>query len=243
MKKITIFTFIVALALPLVSHASFDYSLSYGTSGQSVFELQELLNSEGCFNHESTGNFYSLTLAGVKCFQAKYNIPTTGYFGVLSRAQANAIIDSMTADSSAEQEQDTSMQAPAPSEAAVAPTQSAPVVASAPIAPVVALSRQCLVSEKAFGSVAPQAAYIITVDGKDTAYGYYTLKATITHANGDPVSNWNYTGDQGSYVKGIAYLGQGDLAQYDINVYDQKGGTLIGRITGNLTFDANCSVN
>lgn len=96
MKKALI---LAVLALPFLASASIDQNLSYGMSGNSVSELQDLLSSEGCLSVPSTGFFGLLTLKGVECFQSKYNIESTGYFGALSRAQANKIISDATAGS------------------------------------------------------------------------------------------------------------------------------------------------
>lgn len=90
MKKLLL---IVLFLIPSVSLASFDVNLKYGASGADVSQLQELLSSEGCLTVTPTGYFGLLTLAGVQCFQTKYSIsPVSGYFGVLSRTQANSIV-------------------------------------------------------------------------------------------------------------------------------------------------------
>ena len=86
---------------PVVASASFDTSLKYGARGQAVIELQDLLASEDCLSVNSTGYFGLLTLKAVKCFQTKYNLPSTGFFGVMSRAKANEIVANITASSDA----------------------------------------------------------------------------------------------------------------------------------------------
>ncbi|MCR4307106.1 MAG: peptidoglycan-binding protein [Candidatus Berkelbacteria bacterium] len=81
------------LGVPLVSFASFDTNLYYGLqNSQSVVELQEFLTSQGHYSGPVTGNFYSLTLAGVQVFQEANAISPTGYFGILSRTKANEIL-------------------------------------------------------------------------------------------------------------------------------------------------------
>src|SRR3989344_1787234 len=93
---------LILLGLLLVSPtalASFDASLKYGAHGQDVIELQEFLIDQGCLTGEATGNFYSLTLKAVKCFQVAQGLPETGYFGPMSRAKANEILRSQTASS------------------------------------------------------------------------------------------------------------------------------------------------
>lgn len=79
--------------LPVVSSAAFDKDLFYGLQlDAQVSEMQELLIDEGVYSGPITGNFFSLTLKGVKNFQAKHSINQTGYFGPLSRAKANEIL-------------------------------------------------------------------------------------------------------------------------------------------------------
>lgn len=94
---------VAALLLsPAITFASFNANLSYGMSNSDVYSLQELLVTENCFAHEPNGYFGLLTLQGVKCFQTQNGISPTGYFGSISRTQANIIIVSATASSTDE---------------------------------------------------------------------------------------------------------------------------------------------
>jgi peptidoglycan hydrolase-like protein with peptidoglycan-binding domain len=69
----------------------FTADLKYGMYGSgAVGQLQDFLRAEGYFNHDSTGNFLSATLASVKAWQAAHCVPATGYFGPLSREAAAA---------------------------------------------------------------------------------------------------------------------------------------------------------
>jgi hypothetical protein len=110
MKKINVIGLFVILGAiaPSVALASFSRSLSYGSSGNDVEQLQELLISENCLSSQPTGYFGILTLKGVECFQTKHSIPDTGYFGNLSIAQASSTILALTASSTAEQLAETS---------------------------------------------------------------------------------------------------------------------------------------
>lgn len=93
MKKVLIALAMVLLS-PAFAHAAFDTDLKYGSSGTKVLELQEFLTAQGVYTGPITGNFYSLTLAGVKALQAKLGVsPMSGYFGPLTRAAANTILD------------------------------------------------------------------------------------------------------------------------------------------------------
>lgn len=88
MKKV-----IIALSLlfiPLLASASIDTNLYYGVQNkQEVQELQEFLIDKGFLTGNATGNFYSLTLNGVKKYQASVSINSTGYVGTLTRKSIN----------------------------------------------------------------------------------------------------------------------------------------------------------
>lgn len=83
-----------ALLLPVSAADVFINDLSYGLQNNAdVLKLQEFLTVEGLYSGPMTGNFYSLTLQGVKKFQSRENIsPISGYFGPLSRGKANGLI-------------------------------------------------------------------------------------------------------------------------------------------------------
>ncbi len=134
MKKTLLVLATVALLSPLTALASFDVSLKYGMSGAAVFELQELLVSESCLSVSPTGYFGAMTLAGVKCFQTKHTLPSTGYFGVMSRGVANTLLADLTRDSDAAEVAETGTSTPvAPTYVPVQPTQipvKSPVVGS-----------------------------------------------------------------------------------------------------------------
>ena len=84
---------LLILLFPFQAFASFDVNLKYGDKGSNVSELQEFLVDQGYLNYQITGNFYALTLKAVKAFQLANNLPSTGYFGILSRGVANSILD------------------------------------------------------------------------------------------------------------------------------------------------------
>lgn len=60
-----------------------------------VVGLQEFLIARGYLaDHLATGNFLSLTKAAVQKFQEDNGIVTTGFFGPITRARANALLES-----------------------------------------------------------------------------------------------------------------------------------------------------
>lgn len=67
------------------------------TNSQDVQELQEFLTTQGDYSGPISGNFFSLTLQGVKRFQTKNGVsPASGYFGAISRGVANNLLTSST---------------------------------------------------------------------------------------------------------------------------------------------------
>ena len=94
MKKALILFLLLIFLFPVVASAAvFDRDLYYGIqSDPDVTKLQEFLTDQNVYSGSITGNFFSLTLAGVRAFQQKENIsPTAGYFGPLTRARANQL--------------------------------------------------------------------------------------------------------------------------------------------------------
>ncbi|MDO8557765.1 MAG: fibronectin type III domain-containing protein [bacterium] len=92
MKKYLI---VLALLFPLIASAqAFDHDLYFGVQGDvDVTKLQEFLTDQNFYSGPITGNFFSLTLSGVKKFQTSAGItPAAGYFGPLTRAKANAVL-------------------------------------------------------------------------------------------------------------------------------------------------------
>jgi peptidoglycan hydrolase-like protein with peptidoglycan-binding domain len=58
-----------------------------------VMALQSFLSNRGYYNGPVTGNFLGQTLAAVKKFQKIHGLPTTGYFGPMSRKVINGLSD------------------------------------------------------------------------------------------------------------------------------------------------------
>lgn len=92
---------IVAVSLFLFSHtvsaATFSRDLYFGLRNDpDVVQLQSFLRSLDYFTYpQNTGNFFTATLDAVKKFQMTNGIqPIAGYFGPVSRAKANEIMNS-----------------------------------------------------------------------------------------------------------------------------------------------------
>jgi hypothetical protein len=63
----------------------FQRNLKQGARGTDVTELQKFLIAEGHMTGEATGYFGSLTKASLIRWQVKNKIPSTGYFGPMTR--------------------------------------------------------------------------------------------------------------------------------------------------------------
>jgi len=93
MKKLTL-VIISALFLPsLALAATFTHNLSYGTTGTDVSSLQQFLADEGLYTGPITATFGAMTRNAVIAFQQQEGVsPAVGYFGSLTRADANTVI-------------------------------------------------------------------------------------------------------------------------------------------------------
>lgn len=67
----------------------FNTDLKFGMNNDEVRNMQCFLKIKGFFNYNPTGWFGPLTSMAVKAFQKARGIPSTGYWGILSRTQAN----------------------------------------------------------------------------------------------------------------------------------------------------------
>lgn len=86
--------FVVNAATAAGSAGPFVANLSYGMTGSAVTALQQFLATQGDYTGPVTGNFLKLTFQAVKQFQISNNIsPASGYFGPLTRAKANSIVN------------------------------------------------------------------------------------------------------------------------------------------------------
>ncbi len=74
--------------VPASALAAFDRDLSYGSKGEDVKELQEFLTTEGVYDFDVTGNFYSITRKAVKDFQSQHGLNTDGAFKGQTRLKA-----------------------------------------------------------------------------------------------------------------------------------------------------------
>ena len=74
---------------PAISY-TFQKSLYFGLENDpDVRALQQILALEGVYSGPVTGNYYNLTVLGVKKFQEKYGISQLGNVGPATRAKLN----------------------------------------------------------------------------------------------------------------------------------------------------------
>lgn len=95
MKTTKILTSILSgliLLLPsLALGATFNHNLSYGTVGTDVSQLQQFLADDGFYSGPINATFGPLTKQALITFQIHEGLPASGYFGTLSRADANSV--------------------------------------------------------------------------------------------------------------------------------------------------------
>jgi hypothetical protein len=104
MKKILLSVFVLSILLPTLAFASFDTSLKYGSRGDAVIELQDLLIAQGFLKGNSDGRYGLVTLNAVKAFQTANGLSSDGYFGKASRTKASSILaDQLQSSNTAEQ--------------------------------------------------------------------------------------------------------------------------------------------
>ncbi len=102
MKKINltllIFSILIGGIFIVKAETLFTRNLYFGISNDpEVTQLQNFLTEQGFYSGPVTGNFFSLTLEGVKRFQQNYGItPVAGYFGPITRTKANEILSSQS---------------------------------------------------------------------------------------------------------------------------------------------------
>jgi peptidoglycan hydrolase-like protein with peptidoglycan-binding domain len=93
MKKLGLLAALIFLLPSAAFAATFNRSLSYGTTGTDVSEFQQFLTDEGLFNGSITATFGTATQAALIAFQKQENIiPASGYFGPTTMADANVIL-------------------------------------------------------------------------------------------------------------------------------------------------------
>src|ERR1035437_3363691 len=80
---------VLLIIAPMVSTASIDTNLSFGSRGQAVTDLQNLLISKGFLKTSASGGFYSLTKQAVITYQSSLGLPATGFVGPMTRAKIN----------------------------------------------------------------------------------------------------------------------------------------------------------
>ncbi len=120
MKKILLAVIVSLFLAGSTNAAEFNTNLKFGSKGADVVKLQEFLAEQNLYSGPITGNFFSLTLKAVKALQTREAIsPVSGFFGNLTRAKVNDILDSQLAESVSESVNEPVVSEPAPVSAEV----------------------------------------------------------------------------------------------------------------------------
>ncbi|MBI5421261.1 MAG: peptidoglycan-binding protein [Parcubacteria group bacterium] len=83
---------VASMQAPVASSAySYTRNLTVGSRGADVTALQDTLISGGYLKVSATGYFGALTKVAVKAWQAAAGLPSTGYFGPMSRAKVATV--------------------------------------------------------------------------------------------------------------------------------------------------------
>src|ERR1035437_9775003 len=118
---------VLLIIVPAISFASIDTNLSFGSRGQAVTDLQNLLISKGFLNTQASGGFYLLTKQAVIAYQTSLRLPATGFVGPMTRQKINSWFSSQTASSFASAQpvsNPTTASTVSPISSTVAPAQS-----------------------------------------------------------------------------------------------------------------------
>ncbi len=89
MKKYCLVLIIAIGFLPFAAQAAFITDLRYGNRGQSVYELQNFLITQGLLKVNANGIFGPATRNAVIAYQASVGLPATGFVGPMTREKIN----------------------------------------------------------------------------------------------------------------------------------------------------------
>lgn len=92
-KKLPLFLLAVLFIAPsIASAATFTRNLGQGVTGTDVSQLQQFLLDEGVYSGSVTAYYGTATTNAVMAFQRMEGITPSGYFGLLTRTDANKVI-------------------------------------------------------------------------------------------------------------------------------------------------------
>ncbi len=114
-KLIASLAVLVFFATCSVAHAAgvFNSDLSYGmTDNLGVQALQTFLTKQGLYSGPISGNFFTLTQAGVKKYQTSVGLPSTGFVGPLTRVHINTDLAAQPTSSTQNEIAETGMSTP-----------------------------------------------------------------------------------------------------------------------------------
>jgi peptidoglycan hydrolase-like protein with peptidoglycan-binding domain len=93
MKRLRLLSVLVFFLPTIALGATFTHNISIGTIGTDVSSLQQFLTDEGLYTGPVTATFGLSTKTALIAFQKQEGIiPASGYFGPITRVDANTIL-------------------------------------------------------------------------------------------------------------------------------------------------------
>lgn len=184
------------------SASTFSRDLGYGeTSSTEVSLLQEFLLSRSYYSGPVTGNFFILTLEGVRRFQRAEGLTPTGYFGIETRALANLRVRQSVGDPCRDQRcVPPTTRAPGPGSLSLSTAGSFTGSTGESISASISVSGGSGNYSISYGEAIPgllymQTANALVISGMPSQSGRYDLRVTATDISRNQTISQTYSFD------------------------------------------------